>query len=82
MEVKVEVKTDNTFVYNIVAKCIAPFDESPLDFLNLFYFLFNSHLIFNYRYTLFFNRYLLLLNTNRANLTNLLFESSCKHENE
>ena len=35
MEVKVEVKMDNTFVYNIVAKCIVPFDESPQDFLNL-----------------------------------------------
>ena len=33
---------DNTFVYNIVAKCIVPF---------------NSHYIFNIRYTLFFNRY-------------------------
>ena len=45
-----EVKTDNTFVYNIVAECIVPFNS-------LFYFIFNSPLIFNYRYTLFFNRY-------------------------
>ena len=30
-----EVKMDNTFVYNIVAKCIVPFNS-------LFYFLFNS----------------------------------------
>ena len=34
MEVKKEVKMDNTFVYNIVAKCIVPFNS-------LFYFLFN-----------------------------------------
>ena len=27
MEVKVEVKMDNTFVYNIVAKCIVPFNS-------------------------------------------------------
>ena len=34
---------DNTFVYNIVAKCIVLFDESPQDFLNLFYSPFNFH---------------------------------------
>ena len=41
-------KMDNTFVYNIVAKCIVPF---------------NSLLIFTYRYNLFFKsaeRFLLL----------------------
>ena len=27
MEVKMEVKMDNTFVYNIVAKCIVPFNS-------------------------------------------------------
>ena len=53
MVVKVEVKMDYTFVYNIVAKCIVPFDESPLDFLNLFYSPFNSPIIINYRYALF-----------------------------
>ena len=37
-----EVKIDNTFVYNIVAKSIV---------------LFNSLLFFTYRYSLFFNRY-------------------------
>ena len=36
---------DNTFVYNIVAKCIVLFDESRQDFLIL--------LIFTYRYTYF-----------------------------
>ena len=46
MVVKVEVKMDYTFVYNIVAKCIVPFNS-------LFYFPFNSPLIFNYRYALF-----------------------------
>ena len=45
MEVKVEVKMDNTVVYNIVAKGI-------VHFKSLFYSLFNSPLIFNHRYTL------------------------------
>lgn len=40
--VKVGVKMDSTFVYNIVAKCICPFDESLQDFLN--------PLFFNHRY--------------------------------
>ena len=35
MEVKMEVKIDNTFVYNIVAKSIVLFNS-------FFYFLFNS----------------------------------------
>lgn len=43
MEVKVGVKIDNTFVYNIVAKCIVHFNS-----LLLF-----SPLFFNYRCTLF-----------------------------
>ena len=42
MAIKAEVKLDNAFVYNIVAKCIVPF---------------TSLIIFNYRYTLFFKRY-------------------------
>lgn len=50
MEVKVVVKMDNTFVYNIVAIYIAPFDKSPQFFLN--------PLIFKYRYTLLLYRYL------------------------
>ena len=45
-----EVKNDNTFVYNIVAKSIVLFNS-------FFYFLFNSLLFFTYRYSLFFNRY-------------------------
>lgn len=45
-----EVKIDNTFVYNIVAKSIVLFNS-------FFYFLFNSLLFFTYRYSLFFNRY-------------------------
>lgn len=46
MEVKVEVKMGNTFVYNIVAKCIVLFNS-------IFYSLFNSLLFFTYRYTFF-----------------------------
>lgn len=51
MEIKVEVKTDNTFICNVFAKCIVPFNS-------LFHILFNSILNFDYRYTLFFNRYI------------------------
>ncbi len=42
MEVKVEVKMDNT----VDNQAFVLFDVSPLDFLNLFNFLFNS-ILFN-----------------------------------
>ena len=39
VEVKVEVKMDNTFVCN---KAFVPFDVSPLDFLNPFNFILSN----------------------------------------
>ena len=50
VEVKVEDKMDKCDAYNVVDKCIVPFNSPFYSlFYSPFYSLFNSLLIFNYR---------------------------------